>query len=105
MPHNIKEEPGCSSDTTAALSEDAAWHAMQCVGRIACQVPNCKAPLSKLRHYYQRYKICEVHLKVRLRAWQLSHWQQLHSEHNIRRPSRLIATHRFARAAGRPGGH
>lgn len=29
-----------------------------------CQVPGCEALLTHLRDYYQRYKICETHLKM-----------------------------------------
>ncbi len=33
---------------------------------LQCQVESCKADLSELREYHQRYKICEFHLKVSL---------------------------------------
>lgn len=33
-----------------------------------CQVPGCRADISGLRQYYQRYHICATHVKVRDRG-------------------------------------
>ena len=35
------------------------------VDLLHCQVETCRADLSDLKEYHQRYKICEYHLKVR----------------------------------------
>jgi hypothetical protein len=54
-----------SHDTGAPARGGARGAKAGTLDLLQCQVDTCKADLSDLREYHQRYKICEFHLKVR----------------------------------------
>ena len=71
VPTSLKEE--VSSSTSKGVSHLGATiregekgsAAVAKKGAPICQVEGCDADLTTLKEYHLRYKICEVHLKVR----------------------------------------
>lgn len=61
---DVAHRAGCEPDAVIYACQLTSPGSAKAREALVCQVPGCNADLSGLRDYHQRYKICEVHVKV-----------------------------------------